>query len=100
MTWETGVIIGSLGISFYLLYMSLSLDDDHDILRLFLMLSSWLSVLFTIQHITEFIDPTFTDNVNLANGFYQFYIAITIFFVMYWFLHVFVKALRGFSKES
>jgi hypothetical protein len=91
MNWEPAIIVGSLGASFYLLYLSTIIENKHSILKVGLMLTSFLTVLLSLAHIHQlilFVEPTATPNINIASQFYSVWVWITIGFLSYWFIFV------------
>lgn len=100
MAWEIATIIGSLGVSFYLLYLKEELSEEHETLKLGLMLASWLSILVVLEHIRQIITesaPTATENLALSTLFYQTWIWLTIGFTAYWFIYAGGKWIKSFG---
>lgn len=101
MAWEVATILGTLGVSFYLLYLKELLSDDHETFKMGLMFASWLSILIVLSHIHNLIlisAPTATSNISLAVLTYQTWIWLSMGFTAYWFIYLGGKWIKGFKE--
>ena len=92
MGWETASIFALVATSFYLIYLQDSIDRKHTTLRMFLMLTSFLSMLLTIgvAHEITINEALANNNIrDMMSTAYQVYVWLTIVFIAYWFLFVF-----------
>lgn len=101
MTWQAAVVIGSIGISFYVLYLQTLLQEKHEHLKTGLMIFSMYTILFGLQQITEMItisEPTALDNIALANSFYSVFTYFIWGFTAYWFIFIAGKWIYSWKK--
>jgi len=103
MTWETATVLGSLGVSFYLLYLSTLFNEDERWLKLALVLISFFSVSYTLSHIHSLIAFSAggaSDNIALAGRYYETFIFLGIGFASWLLLKTGGGWLRSFGKGA
>lgn len=103
MSWQAATVIGSLGVSFYLLYLNSTIHEEKAYLKLFLILSSVLSIFLTLSHIHQIIiqsDPGATENITLAVLYYNVYVYFTILFISLIILGLFGEWLQSWRQNQ
>lgn len=89
MSWETAVVVGSLGISFFLLYLNSQISAGNKSFKMGIIFLSWIFLIMTVAHIGFIIDesaPTATENINVATNQWKAIMWASIGFFAYWFI--------------
>lgn len=87
MAFDQAIIIALLGSAFYFAYLATTLDNKHQILRVGLLLISWLSMLILLAtaHSIALNDVlTNSDIDNLLQLAYTTMVYLTFGFFAYW----------------
>lgn len=91
MTWESSVVVGLVGITFFLFWTSFKLDERHWAIRLLSFLLGWgliLGVVGMLREIVEFDAVGATSVLALLNviwyGLMWVYFALLAYFIVMW----------------
>lgn len=87
MSYEMAVVGGMLGINYFLVYFMDKLDRKHSVLKIGMMILSWITVLITLGAIHTIIVNTAgvaADLDEYTSLFYQVWVWLTFPFILYW----------------
>lgn len=100
MSWEVAAVVGTLAVSFYLLYLKNQVQSEA--LKLLLMFMSVLTTLTGVAHIAPAItrgDPGAASNIAIANGYYIGYVAFMVFFISFILLQLIGGWLKAWQRR-
>lgn len=106
MSYEVGIMIGSVGILWFLSFIAMSLDEEHNILRFFfMMMAFWVVVIISNLAYTYAVDNGASANVtNMLSTFFTFtttiVIIITSYFSIYYLWKVFKLAVGLYKQKK